>query len=103
MSEKNDEEYVKPKHQDKVEALDSLSLGISIVVAVGIGVAIGLGLKAWTGYTWTLWIGVAWGIAAAILNVYKAYKNAKKSLDELAKDPKYKYMAENGYYDEKDD
>jgi F0F1-type ATP synthase assembly protein I len=93
----------KPKHQDKIEALDSLSLGISIVVAILLGVGIGLGLKNWTGYPWTLWVGIVWGVAAAILNIYKSYKNIKKSLDKLADEPKYKYMAENGYYDDKDD
>ena len=88
--------YEKPKHRDKIEALDSLSLGISIVVALALGVGLGLLLKEWTGYTWTLWIGVFYGIAGAILNVYKAYKRAKASLDELADDPKYKYQAEHG-------
>jgi len=97
------EDKIKPKHQDKVEALDNLSLGISMVVAVGLGVAIGLGLKSWTGYSWTLWLGVFWGIAAAILNVYKAYSKAKKSLDKLADEPKYKYMKEHGYNSNDDD
>lgn len=43
--------------------------------------------------TWTLWIGVFIGVAAAILNVYKAYIKQKASLDELANDPKYNYKA----------
>ena len=60
----------KPKHQDKIVALDSLSLGISIVAAIIIGFGVGYGLKQLTGYTWTLWVGIAWGIAAAILNIY---------------------------------
>lgn len=85
-----------PKHKDKLEALDNMSLGISIVVAVALGVGIGLLLKSWTGYTWTLWIGIAYGVAAAVLNVYKAYKRAKKGLDKLAEDPKYKYAMEHG-------
>ncbi|MDD2699384.1 MAG: AtpZ/AtpI family protein [Arcobacteraceae bacterium] len=89
-------EELKPKHKDKLEALDSLSLGISIVVAIGVGVGLGILLKNWTGEVWTLWLGVAYGVAAAILNVYKAYKRAKASLDELANDPKYKYQAEHG-------
>ena len=93
----NTEVEKKPKHKDKLEALDNMSLGISIVVAIALGVGIGLLLKSWTGYTWTLWIGVIYGIAAAVLNVYKAYKRAKKSLDELADDPKYKYTMENGF------
>jgi F0F1-type ATP synthase assembly protein I len=61
-----------PKHKDKLVALDSLSLGISMVVAVAIGVGIGLLLKDWTVKTWTLWIGVVLGILAAFNNVYKA-------------------------------
>ncbi|MDC7243870.1 MAG: AtpZ/AtpI family protein [Sphaerochaetaceae bacterium] len=95
MQKKNNQEEI-PKHKNKLEALDSLSLGISIVAAILIGVGIGLLLKSWTGYTWTLWIGVFWGIAAAILNIYKAYKKAKKDLDELADDPRYKHRAQYG-------
>ena len=87
----------KPKHKDKIEALDNMSLGISIVVALALGVGLGLLLKSWTGYTWTLWIGIAYGIAAAVLNVQKAYKRAKKELDKLADDPKYKYAKDHGY------
>ena len=101
--EDNKQNKIKPKHQDKVEALDNMSLGISIVVAILLGIALGLGLKAWTGYTWALWIGVFWGISAAILNVYKAYKKAKKGYDELLKDPKYKYAATHGINKNDDD
>jgi len=98
-----EEQTHKPKHQDKVEALDNLSLGISMVVAIILGVAIGLGLKAWTGYSWMLWLGVFWGISAAVLNVYKAYKRAQKGFKELENDPKYKYMKEHGYGNKDDD
>lgn len=59
------EKEQKPKHRDKIEALDSLSVGISMVAAIAIGVGIGLALKHFTGYTWTLWLGILWGIAAA--------------------------------------
>lgn len=79
-----------PKYRKIIEGAESLSLGISIVVAVLIGVAIGLGLKKLFGYSWLLWLGVFWGVAAAILNIYKAYKKQKKELDELAKNPRYK-------------
>jgi predicted MFS family arabinose efflux permease len=89
-----------PKHRDKFEALDNISLGISIVVAIGLGVWLGMLLKQWTGYSWTLWIGVAYGIAAAILNVYKAYKKAKKELDKLAEDEKYSYTQKDISYEE---
>ena len=71
------EKEQKPKHRDKIEALDSLSVGISMVAAIAIGVGVGLVLKHFTGYTWTLWLGILWGIAAAGLNVYKAYKKSK--------------------------
>ncbi len=85
MQNKNEE----PKLKKIVDAADGLSLGISMVVAVIMGVAIGLGLRNLTGAGWTLWIGVFIGIGAAVLNVYKAYKKQKKSLEELANDPRY--------------
>jgi len=102
-NKENKEQEAIPKHRDKIEALDNLSLGISIVVAIALGVGVGLLLKSWTGYTWTLWLGLLYGISAAVLNVYKAYKKAKKSLDKLADDPKYAYLKKNGYYEQKDD
>ncbi|MEA3315820.1 MAG: AtpZ/AtpI family protein [Campylobacterota bacterium] len=89
-----------PKHRDKLEALDNISLGISIVVAIALGVGIGLLLKTYTGYTWTLWVGVAYGIAAAVLNVYKAYKRNKKELDKLADDPRYKFVNDKDDYED---
>ncbi len=93
-----------PKFKKIVDAADGLSLGISMVVAVLIGVAIGLGLQKLTGASWTLWIGVFIGVGAAILNVYKAYAKQKKSLDELAKDPRYTYKKEQqDKYDAEDD
>ena len=79
-----------PRFKKVVDAADGLSLGISMVVAVLIGIGIGLALKSWTGATWTLWIGVFIGIGAAVNNVYIAYRKQKKSLDELAKDPRYR-------------
>lgn len=82
-----------PKFKKIVNAADDLSLGISIVVAVVIGVGIGFGLKSLFGYPWLFWLGVFWGLAAAFLNVYRAYKKQKASLDELANDPKYNYKA----------
>lgn len=101
--EKKQEE---PKFKKVVDAADGLSLGISMVVAVAIGVAIGIGLQKMTGATWTLWIGVIIGIGAAVNNVYKAYVKQKKSLDELAKDPRYTYknnQEQQKKYDAEDD
>ncbi|WP_295055854.1 AtpZ/AtpI family protein [Sulfuricurvum sp.] len=84
----NQEEH-KPRIKPIIEGAESLSLGISMVVAILIGVAIGLGLKKVTGIAWLLWIGVAIGIAAAVMNVYKAYSKQYKEFEKLAKDPRY--------------
>ncbi|MFZ2891400.1 AtpZ/AtpI family protein [Sulfuricurvum sp.] len=82
-------EEQKPRLKPIIEGAETLSLGISMVVAILIGVAIGLGLKKLTGITWLLWVGVAIGIAAAILNIYKAYSKQYKEFEKLAKDPRY--------------
>ncbi|MDN5111244.1 AtpZ/AtpI family protein [Aliarcobacter butzleri] len=92
----NEEKYKKPKHQDKIVALDNLSLGISIVAAILIGFGIGYGLKHLTGYTWTLWLGIIWGVLAAGLNIYKAYKRAQKEFEGLENDPRYAHRAKYG-------
>ncbi|MBU1658408.1 AtpZ/AtpI family protein [bacterium] len=85
----NQEEQKTPKIKPIIEAADSLSLGISMVVAVAMGVGIGYLLRKWTGMGWLFWVGVAIGIAAAILNVYKAYSKQYKEFEELAKQPRY--------------
>ncbi len=89
----------KPKIRRVVEGAEQLSLGISIVVAILLGVGLGLLLKNLTGYTWTLWLGVFWGVGGAVLNVYKAYKKQKASLDEL----KDRYKDYKPKYDEDED
>ncbi len=89
----------KPKYGKIIEGAEQLSLGISMVVAVLIGVGIGIGLKNLFGKDWLLWIGVAIGIGAAILNVYKAYKKQLKELDKLKDDVRYK----NYKYKDEDD
>lgn len=85
MNEKTKE----PKHLKKIEGLDQLSLGISVAVAILIGVGLGFGMKALFGQPWLLWLGVFWGVGAAVNNIYRAYKKQKRELDELARDPKY--------------
>jgi len=88
-NENQTEEEHKPRIKPIIEAADSLSLGISMVVAVLMGVGIGWLIKSLSGVAWTFWIGVAIGIAAAILNVYKAYSKQYKEYEELAKEPRY--------------
>lgn len=100
MSEKEQKQRIKPI----IEGAESLSLGISMVVAVLIGVGIGLGLRAIFEISWLLWIGVAIGILAAFLNVFKAYSKQYKEFEKLAKDPRYnhkKYLEDSE--DDEDD
>jgi ATP synthase protein I len=73
-----------------VEGAEKLSLGISIVVAILMGIGIGIWLKNTFHQTWLLWLGVFWGVAAAILNIKKEYDKLKKDLDSLKENPKYK-------------
>jgi len=89
MHKSDKEEQKAQRIKPIIEAADSLSLGISIVVAILMGVGIGILLKNLTGALWTLWIGVFIGIAAAVLNVYKAYSKQYKDYEELAKQPRY--------------
>ena len=88
-SSENQSEERKPRIKPIIEAADSLSLGISMVVAVLMGVGIGWLLKSLTDTPWTFWIGIGIGIAAALLNVYKAYSKQYKAYEELAKEPRY--------------
>lgn len=85
----NTQEEQKPRIKPIIEAADSLSLGISMVVAVIMGVGIGYALRSMTGIGWLFWVGVGIGIAAAILNVYKAYSKQYKEMQDLAKEPRY--------------
>ncbi len=88
-NKENEQGEKKPRIKPIIEAADGLSLGISMVVAVLMGVGIGWLLKSLTDTAWTFWIGVGIGIAAAILNVYKAYAKEYKAYEELAKEPRY--------------
>lgn len=85
----------KPKYHDAVAGFSQLALGFSIVIALAIGVGIGLLLRKWLGYDWLLWLGVFWGVGAAVLNVYKAYKAQFNALEKLKDDPKYSYKKGN--------
>ncbi len=104
--QENEMEHEEPRFKKVANAADGLSLGISMVVAVLIGIAIGVGLQKLTSAWWTIFIGVVIGVGAAVNNVYIAYKKQKKSLDELAKDPRYNYKTNQELqkkYDAKDD
>ena len=103
MEEKEKVEKITPKHRDKIEALDNLSLGISMVAAVAIGFGIGYGLKAFFEMDWLLWLGVFWGLGAAGLNIYKAYKRAQKSFEGMEDDPRYAHRAKHGDKEYSDD
>ena len=95
------EEEYKPRIKPIIEAADSLSLGISMVVAVIMGVGVGYLLKSITGIAWLFWVGVLIGIAAAILNVYKAYSKQYKVFKELENEPRYAIKKQ--LMDEEDD
>ncbi len=95
-------EEEKPKYKPIIEGAETLSLGISMVVAILIGVALGLGLKKLTGIDWLLWVGVFIGIAAAGLNVFKAYSKQYKEFEKLARDPRYN-MGQSRKDDDDDD
>lgn len=79
-----------PKYGRVVSAVSGLSLGISIVIAVLIGVGLGILMKKWSGWGWTLWLGVFWGVGGAIYNLYLAYQKQQKEMNELQNDPKYR-------------
>lgn len=81
----------KPKLGKIIEGAEQLSLGISMVVAILMGIGLGIFLKNTFGAVWLLWLGVFFGIAAAGLNVYKAYQKQVKDLDKLKDDPQYKH------------
>jgi len=98
-------EEKKPRIKPLIEAADSLSLGLSMVVAVLMGVGIGWLLRRLTEIPWLFWVGVGIGILAAILNVYKAYSKQYKAYEELAKEPRYaikKQLEDDEDDDEKD-
>jgi ATP synthase protein I len=85
-------EEKKPRVKPIIEGVDSLSLGVSI----------GMGLQKLFDVKWVLWIGVFIGVAAAFLNVYKAYKKQMREFDELKKNNP-RYQDQKPLYDDEDD
>ena len=76
------------KLKKTINGAEKLSLGISIVVAILLGIGVGIWLKNLTNQEWLLWLGVFWGVAAAILNIKKEYDKLKKEYKELEKEYK---------------
>ena len=66
-----------------VRAAEKLSLGISIVVAILMGIGLGVWMKNTFHQTWLLWLGIFWGVGAAILNIKKEYDKLKKEFEEI--------------------
>ena len=81
----------KNKFDNVIKGISGLSLGFSIVIAILLGVGFGILLKNLFGIKWLFWLGVGFGICAAILNVYKAYKAELKEFEKIADDIKYKH------------
>jgi len=86
------EEFAKGKGKigKTIEGAEKLSLGISIVVAVLMGIGIGVWMKNTFHQIWLLWLGVFWGVAAAIMNIRIEYKKLQKEFDKIENDPHYK-------------
>ncbi len=95
-------EEKKPRIKPIIEGVDSLSLGVSMVVAILIGVGIGIGLQKMFDVKWVLWIGVFIGVSAALLNVFKAYKKQLREFEELKKNNP-RYQDQKPLYDDEDD
>jgi F0F1-type ATP synthase assembly protein I len=95
-------EEKKPRIKPIIEGVDSLSLGVSMVVAVLMGIGIGIGLQKLFDVQWVLWIGIFIGVSAAILNVYKAYKKQMREFEELKKNNP-RYQDQKPLYDDEDD
>lgn len=95
-------EEKKPRIKPIIEGVETLSLGVSIVVAILIGLGIGIGLQKLFDVKWVLWIGVFIGIAAAFLNIFKAYKKQMREFEELKKNNP-RYQDQKPIYDDEDD
>ena len=97
------EQEKEPKYRKIIEGADQLSLGISMVVAVLLGIGIGILMRKYFGYEWLFWLGVFWGVAAATLNIKKAYTKQKAELDKLKDDPRYKHYNKTDDDDDEDE
>ncbi len=99
-------ENKKKRLKPLIEGAETLSLGISMVVAVLTGILIGMGLKYLFHQPWLFWVGVFIGVAAAILNVYKIASKQYKEFEKMSQSPKYKakrYLNEEDEDEDYDD
>ena len=78
----------KPKLKKTIEGAEKLSLGISIVIAILMGIGIGVWMKNTFHQSWLLWLGVFWGVGAAIMNIRIEYKKLKKEFSKIEKEYK---------------
>jgi len=78
----------KPKLKKTIEGAEKLSLGISIVIAILMGIGIGVWMKNTFHQSWLLWLGVFWGVGAAIMNIRIEYKKLKKEFEKIEKEYK---------------
>ncbi|MDR1451281.1 MAG: AtpZ/AtpI family protein [Helicobacteraceae bacterium] len=92
----------KPPIKQIIEGAGDLSLALSMAAAVAIGFGIGYGLRSWLGYEWLLWLGVFWGVSAAILNLVKAIRKLGRSMKELENNPRYRKQSERDDDEEED-
>ena len=83
------------KLKKTIEGDEKLSLGISIVVAILMGIGIGVWMKNTFHQNWLLWLGVFWGVGAAIMNIRIEYKKLKKEFSEIEKEYKNYEMNKN--------
>jgi len=81
------EEFAKGKGKvgKTIKGAEKLSLGISIVVAILMGIGLGVWMKNTFHQEWLLWLGVFWGVAAAIMNIRIEYKKLQKEFKEVEK------------------
>jgi len=84
-----DKNSPKPRFKPIIEGAETLSLGISMVVAILIGFGLGMALRYLFHVQWLLYVGIALGVAAALLNIFKVSSKQFKEFEELRKDPKY--------------
>lgn len=86
-NEKKPKFFKKIKIKGLIKGANSLSLGISMVVAVCIGGGIGYWLSQKLDQPWIFWVGLAWGFSGAGLNMYKAQQNISHDFDKYARNP----------------